>query len=130
MSEWSHLPNASHIDRILLDLRTNPDNWTRVWGAVLSVDLIMARCSARVAAYDVGRLRAWHSAKDAAYDVGSFSAWHSARVAILALIAWDESASYLEFDSDQLLVLSTLGDNKATLILPAVMAFELNKELA
>jgi hypothetical protein len=124
MSEWSHLPNASHIDRILLDLRTNPDNWIRAWAE--------DRDAAWIAAWNAARDAAWIAAWIAARDAARVAAWNAARdaalYAIMALIAWDESASYLELDRDQLLVLSVLGDHKATLILPAVVAFEQNKE--
>ena len=28
MAEWSHLPNAGHIDRILAHLKANPEKWS------------------------------------------------------------------------------------------------------
>jgi hypothetical protein len=50
--------------------------------------------------------------------------------AVAALIAWDESSDYLNMTSDQVQVMLLLGDHKAVLMLPAVLAFEKSKELA
>ena len=33
MNAWSNLPNAAHIDRILLDLTENPEAWNAARGA-------------------------------------------------------------------------------------------------
>jgi hypothetical protein len=36
-SEWSHLPNAAHIDRVLAHVKAHPDRWdaarVTAWGA-------------------------------------------------------------------------------------------------
>ena len=125
---WSHLPNARHIDRILADVNANPDNWDRAGDAAL------------VAASDRAWDRAWDATlvrvSAAALDAASHTAWlavYSAaspatRSTIAALIAWPESAEYLDLSVDSLRVLAELGDHKAVLILPAAIAFELQRE--
>ena len=30
---WAHLPNATHIDRVLADLKQHPERWRAAWGA-------------------------------------------------------------------------------------------------
>jgi hypothetical protein len=48
----------------------------------------------------------------------------------MALIAWDNSAKYLDMSSDQLKVWMHLSDDPATvLLLPAVIAFEKINEM-
>ena len=122
---WNHLPNAAHIDRILADLNANPDNWDRardpawdrawdrVWDAALD--------AAWNAVGDAARTAAWAAARSAA--------WGRASYAILALIAWPEAGNYLDLSIESLQVLAALGDHKAVLMLPAVIAFESEKEL-
>jgi len=56
----------------------------------------------------------WHAAWDAA--------WDAARSAALALVAWDHSGSLLDLPSDQVLMLSKLGQPEAILMYPAVLA--------
>ena len=52
MSEWSHLPNAGHIDAVLAHLRQHPDRWSAARDA--------ARGAARGAAWDAcTALTAW-----------------------------------------------------------------------
>lgn len=64
---------------------------------------------------------AWSAASRAAGD----AAWG----ANAALIAWDNSAKYLDISSDQLKVWMHLSDDPAAvLILPAVIALEKVKE--
>ena len=48
-TEWSHLPNAAHIDAVLASVKANPDDWD--------------------AAYDA----AWYAARDAAW----YAAWYA-----------------------------------------------------
>lgn len=99
---WSHLPNAGHIDRILVDLKHNPDNWSAAWDT----------------AWDAVRgAAAWDAARDTARD----AAWD----AILALTVWDHASSYLSLTPDKIKVLAALGDNIAVLMLPAVTALSM-----
>ena len=47
-TEWSHLPNAAHIDAVLASVKANPDDWN----------------AARNAAW----YAAWYAARNAALD--------------------------------------------------------------
>jgi hypothetical protein len=134
---WHDLPNALHIDRILADLQRNFLAWDAAWYAAAEAD----------AAGDVARLAAWYAARDAAGDAARYAARDAARAsagdaarlaardaawyaagdaawyAILALIAWDDSAKFLDMTPDQLRFWIALSDDpKATLLLPAVVA--------
>ena len=118
---WSHLPNAAHIDRVLASLKAHPD----AWGATGS-------SAAREAAWDA----AWDAVCDAVWDEAWEAAWTAAvaigaaRGAIVALIAWDNSAKFLDMTPDELEFWAALSkDSAAILILPAVRAFEQIKEL-
>ena len=142
-SVWSHLPNATHIDRILSHFESHTVNWDAV------MDVNISRSAAwRVAKHvieDMNIVASWWAADSAVYDVTIrlgramtltenwnpiwYNARHAASCAILALIAWDESAEYLTISSKQVRIMALLGDNKAILLLPAVMVFEKSKEL-
>ena len=67
MAEWSHLPNAAHLDWMLQSVKQNPALWN----------------AARGAARDAARDAAWDAARDAA--------WGAAWGAAAALIAWDHA---------------------------------------
>lgn len=125
---WSHLPNAHHIDRILADVKVNPTHWPEsAWDPV------------DYAAYQEVWLAASHAAFDVIFAQSSkFAAWEQVKVAarpaawdsIKALIAWDETADYLNLSLDQLKMWALLGDNYgAVLMVTAVTAFEKSKEL-
>tara|TARA_R110000868_G_scaffold158737_1_gene387099 strand:- start:391 stop:759 length:369 start_codon:yes stop_codon:yes gene_type:complete len=116
---WSHLPNARHIDRVLAHVQANPEKWDVGWHA--------ARRVAWYGAWDVARAgargQAWHAAIDASRIAVSDSAKAAARDAMLALIAYDDSARYLEYTPEELRVWSALSeDSGAMLLLPAVIA--------
>jgi len=106
---WSHLLNASRIDQIIVHVKANPKEWAAAdaaWDA------------ARDAAWDA----AWDAAYDAAYDAESDAARVAAWDAALALVAWDHSGSLLDLPSDQVLMLSKLGQPAAILMYHAVLA--------
>jgi hypothetical protein len=153
ITAWSHLPNAHHIDRILADLTVNPDDWHWAWyrvsnradytarDAVYSAVYSAASSAARDAAWyraeyaalgaarDAALGAAWNRADHAALDAARDAGLDAARSAILALIAWPESADYLNLSVDSLRVLAALGDHKAVLILPAAIAFDRSKNV-
>ena len=96
MSEWSHLPNAAHIDRIISDLTKNPKAWHAARNAARSGVWDVAKGSARNAALEVAKESSRDAACDAAVDAVSGPDWQAARNAawssIFALIAWDDCA--------------------------------------
>jgi hypothetical protein len=115
-TEWSHLPNAAHIDAVLASVKANPDDWDAAYNA--------ARNAARDAARDAARYAAWYAARNAARN----AAWDAARDAILALIAYDDCAHMLDSEPDDLRILSKLGSHAATLMIPASIAFKSIRE--
>ena len=143
MSAWSDLPNASHIDRVIVTLKKH----TEIWGA--------ARDAARDEAWDAVRTAARHPAWKVIYDsIWMAKAWSEARAAardavrdesygaaygaalnsawgaILALIAYDDCEQYLSMTSEELQAWATLTEQPAAvLLLPAVTAFERINEL-
>jgi hypothetical protein len=136
MSAWSHLPNVAHIDRVLASVKAHSEVWSdaftvgaadTVWDAAWYATLDVA--------WDATLYDAYYAARDvvmgdAARDVDSHAAWNAARGAILALVAYDDCAKYLSIPSDQLRVWTILSENPAaTLLIPAVIAFERISEL-
>ena len=135
MSEWSHLSNAQHIDRVLASVKKYPKIWN---DAQLTTSIATSD-----AAYDAARDEAWVAARDVNLDV----IWYATMVeahnpkgigstqlangAILALIAYDDCDQYLSMPSEQLRMWVTLTEKPAAvLLLPAVIAFERIGQLA
>ena len=115
---WSQLPNASRIDQLLAHVKANPKEWHAARDAAWD--------AAWDAASDAARVAAWDAAWDAARVSARYAAWIAAsdvvQVAALALVAWDHSGSLLDLPSDQVLMLSKLGQPAAILMYPAVLA--------
>jgi len=121
MNAWSHLPNAAHIDRVLESSKSHPEVWDAAYDAAWD-----ALEAAWYAAYDATR----DAAYDAAYDATRDAARASALDTILALVAYDDAAKYLDMPFDQLRVWAILSeDPAAVLLLPAVIAYEKIDEL-
>jgi hypothetical protein len=119
---WSHLPNAAHIDKILADVKANPNNWD------------MPRLSERENIKDNILFAdaagwAWYMTHQAIYKLAYGRSYRIVFDAMLALITWDNISKYLDMPSSQVLEHLIL-DDKAVLMLPAVLAFEKSKELA
>lgn len=123
---WSHLPNAAHIDGVLASVKAHPAEWRSawdaawdaVWDAAWDAAVNAARHASRFVAYNAATGHAGHTAGDASYG------------AMLALVAYDDCAQYLDMSSDQLKVWAILSENPAAvLLLPAVIAFEKIAEL-
>ena len=98
-TEWSHLPNAAHIDWIIQDVELNLIDWVAAWWA------------ARDAAYLAAREAAWFAARDAAYL--------AARDAIQALVAYDHAGALFDIPVEQVRDMADLGQPAAILMLPA-----------
>jgi hypothetical protein len=129
MNAWSHLPNAVHIDRVLASVKSNPLEWDQVWPEVW--DKAWGSAWDQMALARQEKLQAWRQAKDRAM----YKAWDHARAqargVILALVAYDDCAKYLNLPIDQLEMLYHLTNHPACLLLqPAVLVFAKEKELA
>jgi len=138
MTTWSHLPNAVHIDRVLSDIKTNPTSWSTALSltTVTYTDVISggmfrsAIGSAREVLYASNDNKSTLDAiGDAAWAVTrSPNVYTAAANTILALMAWPESGAYLALPVDQVRVMEVLGDQRAILMLPAVIAFDKSRE--
>jgi alcohol dehydrogenase YqhD (iron-dependent ADH family) len=114
---WSHLPNATHIDRVLASVQANPEIWTGTYDESLNWD----RETARDVILGVGN----DSALDAAYERAQGENLDAAWDAIVALIAYDDSARYMVMSSAQLQAVIDATDCTAPrLLLAAVRALE------
>jgi len=123
-TKWSHLPNAAHIDAVIVSLKANPYEWDAARDAARDAAYNAARDAARDAAYNAARYAAWVAVRYAARD----AAWNAAWCAIAALIAYDDCAHMLDSEPDDLRILSKLGSNAATLMIPASIAFKSIRE--
>ena len=125
MKEWSHLPNAHHIDWVLASLKETPELWGVTWSA--------ARGAARGASWDAS----WDAAVDAARDAAWSAAWYAARGAgwsaagdaagdaISALVSYDDCDQFLAMSYERLKVWAVLSeDPRAILLLPMVYVKE------
>lgn len=132
MNAWSHLPNAHHIDRVIKSVKAHPKIWGEAWyasdpdsrpefravGPVVVAVVDADRNDALKAALDAARPKIWDPAGDASMN------------AIMALIAYDHSAKYLDMTSEQLHIWAILSEDLAAfLLIAAVIAFEKIDEL-
>ncbi len=124
---WAHLPNAAHIDRIIFSLRADPTAWDAVrdaaYGAALGAALGAAWNAALGAAQDAARGAAWDAVWDAARDAAYGAAYGAAWDALLALIAWDDCAVFLDMPPDAVRLVAASGHHPAVLLLPAAIVF-------
>lgn len=122
---WSHLPNAAYIDRILADVKANPAHWNATLTVNQYLKSIHNWSATENAAMDAIKIQAryqtWIAARDAA------ASGFATLFTIFALIAWDDAGDYLNLSVDQVKKWALLGDHKAALMLPAVLAFEKSK---
>ncbi len=129
MSEWSHLPNAKHVDRVLESFKSHPEKWEAAWDAAYDAAYDAAWGAAYDAAYYAAWEAAWDAAYDAAYDAAWGAAYDAAYYAAVALIAWDHSEKYLDMTPDELRIWGRLSDDPACiLLLPMIIV--LQKEMA
>ena len=117
MKEWSHLPNARHIDWVLASFKETPELWN----------------AARAAAWDAARAAAWDAARDAAWENVWIAARFAARAAafdaafdvISALVAYDDCDKFLSMSYERLKVWAVLSeDPRAVLLLPMIYVKE------
>ena len=125
---WADLPNAKHIDRILADLKKNPDNWYDARNAAWNAARNAVRNDARNAAWNAAETAAWDAVRDAArgaaWNAAINAARTAARGAILALIAYDDCAYLLDEKPEHVQMLALLGNEKALLLYQACLALQ------
>lgn len=111
--KWAHLPNASHIDRIL-SLSTANAAWAdpqrsqwHDWNHELQSSVLN----------NIQTGRSWRSFEFYSKDIGD--SWSPAWYALLALVYFDDCAYMLDSDVGELGILAAFGDQRAILLLPA-----------
>jgi len=127
--EWSHLPNAKHIDWVLDTLKENPEVWKTAGGAAT---WDAAWNDAWGAVWGAAREAAWVAALDAARgdarDAARYAARYAACGAIAALVAWDDSSKLLDKPVEEVTELANESNHAAILLLPAVIVKHKLKE--
>ena len=126
-TDWAHLPNAAHIDRVIAIANVSPHcravGWDKEWWA---------------APRDAAWSKAWNTVQDAGRSAEYNAAWatavresvrESVRDAVLALCAYDDCAYMLDSAPGELAILAKFGDPRAILLLPACKAFHSIKEI-
>lgn len=133
MNVWDHLPNAKLIDQVLSELRANPEEFAAAWeaandaaGSAAWEAAWSAACNAAwFAVWSADRDAAWSAtgpavggavggaANDAANDAAKNAAWD----AINALIAYDDSAKYLDMTYEELQSWAILSEDPAAILL-------------
>jgi hypothetical protein len=108
----------------LASVKANPKIWEDAGNGTIAAAFHAAYNAALHAVNDGDR--------ETAYAAAYIAAYNAARgAAILALVAYDDSAKYLGLPLDQLKMLYALTEHPAALLLqPAVLAFAMEKELA
>ena len=127
MSAWDHLPNAAHIDRVLASVKSHP----KLWNQARNLAWVQALGQAWGPASRQARDQAWYQAWDQTQEQAREQASDQARGTILALVAYDDCAKYLNLPIDQLQMLYHLTEHPACILLqPAVLVFAMERELA
>ena len=133
--EWSHLPNAKHIDWVLKTLEKDSEMWEVAWDVAWEAEMDSAWDAARDAACDAVRDdAAWDAVWDAVWDATSArrvvwdAVWDAMWDAIEALIAWDDSSKLLDKSIEEVTKLAREGNHAAVLLLPAVIVKHKLKE--
>jgi len=126
---WAHLPNAKHIDRVLVSLKEHPEKWKAARDAAWRQTAWSEACNAAyTAAQSTERIAARHASQNAAWGAARESVWGAGRSAIAALVAWDDCAYMLGLPEDALKVLRGVGNDQAILLSAAASVLNLLKE--
>jgi hypothetical protein len=116
--KYDHSANAAHIDRVLASVRAHPEHWRFSYNLPMTVqEQLRGRLAARNACQLLNGL---------SYEVFMSTPMAAYRT-ILALIAYDDCAYMLNSDVSELRILSALGDDRASLLLPGCITFDLIK---
>jgi hypothetical protein len=136
IKEWSHLPNAKHIDWVIKTLKKNPEAWFDAGALSLNLGICAAHRSAEID-LKVRRIRPiWNAALSASWSatrgalcgtiVGETRGY--AMSANTALIVWDDSSKLLDKPVEEVEGLVKESNHAAVLMLPAVIVKNKLKE--
>jgi len=119
--EWSHLPNAKHIDWVLETLEKDSEMWEVAWDDKWRFAWDAAENAAKNASWSSLKSVSWRAAWSVAWDAVCGDEWRSVWGSIAALIAWDDSAELLDMSVEEVKGLVKEGNHEAVLLLPAVI---------
>jgi hypothetical protein len=119
--EWSHLPNAEHIDWVLETLANDSVMWEVAWDDKWLFAWDAAENAAQNASLSSLKTAEWHAAWRAGWDAVEGDEWRAVWGSIAALIAWDNSAELLDMLVEEVEALANEGNHAAVLLLPAVI---------
>ena len=121
MSEWSHLPNAHHIDWVLKSVKENDQLWVAGRYRAFDAAVWSARREAIQAARNAGRYDTLDATMGVARGRGSSKARDVMWSPLLALVAYDDCDQYLKMGYEKLQVYAALSEKpQAILLLPMV----------
>ena len=127
VTTWAHLPNAAHIDTVLIDVVVRPEVWGAAW------DEATSDSDSRMILFDAlnAMSRVAHSTLNVVglYHVQptlELAARNAVTAAFQSLVAWPESSALLDLTPDALRTIISTCDGavkyQAALLLPAVIA--------
>jgi len=119
--EWSHLPNAKHIDWVLETLEKDSEMWEVAWDDKWRFAWDAAENAAQNASLSSLKTAEWRAAWRAGWDAVEGDEWRSVWGSIAALIAWDDSAELLDMSVEEVKGLVKESNHAAVLLLPAVI---------
>lgn len=147
-SAWAHLPNAEHIDAVLVHLAKHPERWSTAWNttrdAIGNIDLDATGSADRETARNAAWNAAWNAVWNTVWDESQGIAWNkkladvlgrrkngsavrnaarnAAWDAVQTLISDDDCAYILSLPPGSLRLLISNGHPAAILLNPAVLA--------
>ncbi len=130
MNAWAHVPNAVYIDRVLASVVAHPEVWLATFSDtsfVIEKYFKAMREKPEIDTKVFSALSLELSNKVLGVDM------YAERLLVCdifeVLLAYDDCGYMLDSEPEELIVLATLGDDRAMLLLPACKALRLEKEL-
>ncbi len=136
-TEWSHLPNAMHIDRILTSFINNPKVWATLYDTS-NGNYIISSVSTGIWIQTYNKINDTEKTADAMSGLilhtrnvsGMREGFFVVIEPLAALIAYEDCAYMLDSEPGELKILSTFGNPCAALVWPACVVLSKEKELA
>ncbi len=133
---WSHLPNATYIDRIIVSVKADPKTWSQTWYnphhvPVAAVERLQIRFEAKNKGWDTlwPEIRAaFITPNPAKFGDQYYNSRLVVRDATLVLIVYDECGYMLDSDPGELALIAKLGDTRAALMWQACTALLKERE--
>ncbi len=124
---WDNHPNAKCIDLVLTSIENNSRHWYAAWEETMSKDTDVSWQGAWMKVYNKSLKSEWLSVWDLLHDKSN--KYGAAWMALGTLVICNDCSHMLSSDPDELRILSKLGVDTDTLMIPAAIAFKLiNKQ--